>query len=87
MANRQRRIGAIDPVEQAGIESFPASDPPGWVPLRSGSPSRSANLRDLRRQKRAAPEIASASKAVAAPLGELRHRAPRRYAARRKRSA
>ena len=53
MANRQRRIGAIDPVEQAGIESFPASDPPGWVPLRSGSPSRSANLRDLRRQKRA----------------------------------
>jgi hypothetical protein len=52
MANRQRRMGAIDPVEQAGIESFPASDPPGWVPLRLGSPSRSANLRDLRRQKR-----------------------------------
>lgn len=28
-----------DPVEQASLDSFPASDPPSWAPLHVGRPS------------------------------------------------
>ncbi|RYE39840.1 MAG: hypothetical protein EOP21_10210 [Hyphomicrobiales bacterium] len=31
----------LDPVEQAGLDSFPASDPPSWTSIGIGGPARS----------------------------------------------
>jgi molecular chaperone GrpE len=62
MARRDPRPGHVDPVEEAGSESFPASDPPAWSPLHVGAGNEQAGAQTVER-----PEAGAAGRARAAP--------------------
>jgi hypothetical protein len=49
---RSRPKPRVDPVEEASVDSFPASDPPGWVPLHVGPPAGIAERLRSDRQAR-----------------------------------
>ena len=40
----RERTDEIDDVHDAGLDSFPASDPPSWSPLRVGAPTSGLGL-------------------------------------------
>ena len=58
MPTKKKELNNDDPVIQADIESFPASDPPGWIKVRIGSPVPiQPDETPIKRAKRKRPKL------------------------------
>ena len=67
-----RKAKGIDPVEEASLESFPASDPPGGIPIHVGAPSRKSKPTSSPTSKTAAGDSDRKAAAGGDPTGSDR---------------